>query len=282
MKNAYMAMTIAGSDSCGGAGIQADLKTISAIGVFASSVITAVTSQNTLEVRNVYPMSEQAVASQIDAVLSDLPIGAAKIGMLHSSGLCAAVAEALTKNKFAKPLILDPVMVATSGDSLSKQDLAEAMVEHLFPLASLVTPNLQEAAVLAGMKSVETPDKMTKAAERLIERGARAVLVKGGHLESRMLTNVLVYPENGHLERVEFTSEKISSTNTHGTGCSLSAAIAAYSAMGFGLKEATEKAIGFVHKAIEASKDLFLGHGHGSLNHFFDPKKLIINEDIRQ
>lgn len=278
MKNVSMAMTIAGSDCSGGAGVQADIKTMSALGVFASSCITALTCQNTMGVTDIMAVKESIIRGQIDAVLSDLPIKAVKIGMLFNSDICKTVSEALKANNFCGTVVLDPVMVATSGSNLASESLKDAMIKYLFPLSTLVTPNLHEAKVLAGCDDICTEEDMLRAGEKILSLGAKAVLVKGGHLEKENLKNLLIRNHNGDMVVEEFVSKKVNSRNTHGTGCSLSSAIASFCASGFSLSEAVAMATEFVHDAIVNAQDVFLGKGHGSLNHFFNPQKLQINE----
>lgn len=278
MKNVSMAMTIAGSDCSGGAGVQADIKTMSALGVFASSCITALTCQNTMGVTDIMAVKESIIRGQIDAVLSDLPIKAVKIGMLFNSDICKTVSEALKENNFCGTVVLDPVMVATSGSNLASESLKDAMIKYLFPLSTLVTPNLHEAKVLAGCDDICTEEDMLRAGEKILSIGAKAVLVKGGHLEKENLKNLLIRNHNGDMVVEEFVSKKVNSQNTHGTGCSLSSAIASFCASGFSLSEAVAMATEFVHDAIVNAQDVFLGKGHGSLNHFFNPQKLQINE----
>lgn len=278
MKNVSMAMTIAGSDCSGGAGVQADIKTMSALGVFASSCITALTCQNTMGVTDIMAVKESIIRGQIDAVLSDLPIKAVKIGMLFNSDICKTVSEALKANNFCGTVVLDPVMVATSGSNLASESLKDAMIKYLFPLSTLVTPNLHEAKVLAGCDDICTEEDMLRAGEKILSIGAKAVLVKGGHLEKENLKNLLIRNHNGDMVVEEFVSKKVNSRNTHGTGCSLSSAIASFCASGFSLSEAVAMATDFVHDAIVNAQDVFLGKGHGSLNHFFNPQKLQINE----
>lgn len=278
MKNVSMAMTIAGSDCSGGAGVQADIKTMSALGVFASSCITALTCQNTMGVTDIMAVKESIIRGQIDAVLSDLPIKAVKIGMLFNSDICKTVSEALKANNFCGTVVLDPVMVATSGSNLASESLKDAMIKYLFPLSTLVTPNLHEAKVLAGCDDICTEEDMLRAGEKILSLGAKAVLVKGGHLEKENLKNLLIRNHNGDMVVEEFVSQKVNSRNTHGTGCSLSSAIASFCASGFSLSEAVAMATEFVHDAIVNAQDVFLGKGHGSLNHFFNPQKLQINE----
>ncbi len=282
MKNVYMAMSIAGSDSCGGAGIQADIKTMSALGVFATTAITAVTCQNTMGVQAILPLSNDILKGQIESILADLPIRAIKIGMLHDESTARCVAETLQNSNYRGQIIVDPVMIATSGSRLSSNNLKDAIIEYLFPIATLLTPNLHEAEVLSGMNEIKNEDDMCKAAERIIKSGASAVLIKGGHLEGQKLKNILLQKENEELLFSEFVSEKIDSKNTHGTGCSLSSAIASFCAIGLPLKQSVEKATAFVHDAVLEAKDVFLGHGNGSLNHFFNPQKLIIDESIHK
>lgn len=278
MKNVSMAMTIAGSDCSGGAGVQADIKTMSALGVFASSCITALTCQNTMGVTDIMAVKESIIRGQIDAILSDLPIKAVKIGMLFNSDICKTVSEALKANNFCGTVVLDPVMVATSGSNLASESLKDAMIKYLFPLSTLVTPNLHEAKVLAGCDDICTEEDMLRAGEKILSIGAKAVLVKGGHLEKENLKNLLIRNHNGDMVVEEFVSQKVNSRNTHGTGCSLSSAIASFCASGFSLSEAVAMATDFVHDAIVNAQDVFLGKGHGSLNHFFNPQKLQINE----
>ncbi len=280
MKNIHMAMSIAGSDSSGGAGLQADLKTMSAIGVFGSSCVTAVTCQNTMGVYDVLPMPCSIVKGQIDAVLKDLPIKAIKIGMLFNEEIAKAVAESIKTNNFQGEVILDPVMIATSGNSLAQNNLKDAIIKHLLPVSTLLTPNLHEAQQLSGFGEIKNEEEMREVAKIIISLGAKAVLIKGGHLQRSKLRNILLQNRNGELVFSEFVSDRVNSKNTHGTGCSLSSAIASYCAIGYCIEEAVEKATIFVHDAVENAKDVFLGHGHGALNHFYNPQKLIINENI--
>jgi len=255
-----IALTIAGSDSGGGAGIQADLKTFHQFGVFGTSVITAVTAQNTMGVRAWEPVPVELVTRQLDAVADDLPPIAVKSGMLGSAALVAAVADGIARRRLPN-YVLDPVMVATSGDRLLERDAERLIVQRLVPLADLVTPNLDEAAVLVG-GSVRDPDAMERAGRTLVQLGARAALVKGGHLAGDAVVDVLV--TGGTVRR--FTQPRLETTSTHGTGCTLSAAIAAGLALGRPLERAVEDALDFVHRAIAAAPGL--GHGHGPLNHF--------------
>ena len=255
-----IALTIAGSDSGGGAGIQADLKTFHQFGVFGTSVITAVTAQNTMGVRAWEPVPVELVTRQLDAVADDLPPIAVKSGMLGSAALVAAVADGIARRRLPN-YVLDPVMVATSGDRLLERDAERLIVQQLVPLALLVTPNLDEAAVLLG-GSVRDPDDMERAGRTLVQLGARAALVKGGHLAGDAVVDVLVM--GGTVRR--FTRPRLETTSTHGTGCTLSAAIAAGLALGRPLERAVEDALDFVHRAIAAAPGL--GQGNGPLNHF--------------
>ena len=255
-----IALTIAGSDSGGGAGIQADLKTFHQFGVFGTSVITAVTAQNTVGVRAWEPVPVSLVTRQLDALLEDLPPAAVKSGMLGAAPLVEAVAAGIARREVAN-YVLDPVMVATSGDRLLDRDAERLIVRLLVPLAALVTPNLDEAHVLVG-EPVRTPDDMERAARALVRLGARAALVKGGHLEGAEVVDVLV--EGTQVRR--FTRPRLETTSTHGTGCTLSAAIAAGLALGRPLERAVIDGLDFVHRAMAAAPGL--GRGHGPLNHF--------------
>ena len=261
-----IALTIAGSDSGGGAGLQADLKTFHQFGVFGTSVVTAVTAQNTVGVRGWQGLPPELVTSQIDALADDLPPLAVKSGMLGSAELVEAVADGIARRRLPR-YVLDPVMVATSGDRLLERAAERLIAERLVPLATLVTPNLDEAAILVGDR-VTAPDDMERAGRALLKLGAQAALVKGGHLpreeegEGDEIVDVLVM--DGAVRR--FTHTRLDTTSTHGTGCTLSAAIAAGLAHGRPLERAVEDALDFVHRAIAAAPGL--GHGHGPLNHF--------------
>lgn len=270
-------LTIAGSDSCGGAGIQADIKTISALGLFASSVVTAITAQNTLEVKEVFPLSSSLIKKQIDAVLEDFPVKAIKIGMLFNKEIIKAVADSIKEHNFKGSLVLDPVMVSTSGSILLKKDAQWAMIEELFPLVDIVTPNLIECANLVGQKEINNMRDLRNAA-LFIKQNLRAqrVLVKGGHFDSENSTDVFLDVDNNFHE---FHSERLFSKNTHGTGCSLSSALASYLALGYDYNTSVGLAKEYVYSAIQNSKDLFSGHGNGCLNHFFNPQKLLFNGD---
>ena len=255
-----IALTIAGSDSGGGAGIQADLKTFHRFGVFGTSVITAITAQNTRGVADWRAVETQLVTGQIDAVASDLRPHAVKSGMLGDARIVRAVAEGIARHQFDN-YVLDPVMVATSGDLLLEPDAVDAIRHALLPLASLVTPNLDEARVLTGTP-VGTPDEMRQAARSLVGLGARAALIKGGHLDDPDVVDIFF--DGSEIE--EFRSARIDTRNLHGTGCTLSAAIAAGLALGRPMKRAVGEGLGFVHRAIATAPGL--GEGHGPLNHW--------------
>jgi len=256
-----IALTIAGSDSGGGAGIQADLKTFARFGVFGTSAITAVTAQNTLGVSAWERVSPALVRAQIDAVAQDLRPTAIKSGMLGDAEVVRAVAAGGREHAL-RPYVLDPVMVATSGDPLLAPDSVSAIVEELFPLASLVTPNLDEVAILTGERPTDVAGMESAARELVTRRGARAALVKGGHLEGAELTDVLF---DGRSIR-RFTHARVDTSSTHGTGCTLSAAIAAALALRVPLDGAVELGLEYVRRALVSAPGL--GAGHGPLNHF--------------
>jgi hydroxymethylpyrimidine/phosphomethylpyrimidine kinase len=260
-----IALTIAGSDSGGGAGIQADLKTFQQFGVFGTSVIVALTAQNTREVRAVETVPEAMVSAQLTALAEDLPPAALKTGMLAEAGLVRLVARAIRENGWG-PLVVDPVMVSTSGARLLSTEAEEVVREDLLPLAALVTPNLDEAAILTGRVVHDVPT-MERAGATLIRFGAGAALIKGGHLSGPVLTDVLVTPSGTR----HFPRPRIETQSVHGTGCTLSAAIAAGLALGRPLDRAVEDGLDFVHRAIAAAPGL--GGGHGPLNHLVPAPK---------
>jgi len=263
-------LTIAGSDSGGGAGIQADLKTISALGCFGTTAITAITAQNTLGVSGIHPIPVEFVKSQIKAVMDDLRPSVIKIGMVHSAAQAIGIAEALGDYKNV-PVVFDPVMVASSGDHLLAEDTIATFKKVLFPLAKMVTPNLDEAAILADME-IKCIDDMKAAAVRIMQYGPYSVLIKGGHLKGTDLFDV--YLDQNGVEHV-YSSKKINTINTHGTGCSLSSAIVSFIALGNDHNQSISKSKIYIQHAIEQGKDVKTGEGHGPLNHFFDPQKLI-------
>jgi len=257
------ALTIAGSDSGGGAGIQADLKTFSALGVYGTSVITAVTAQNTRAVTDVHPIPNATVAAQIAAVLDDIRVDCIKIGMLGDAALIETVARAL--EGYHGPVVLDPVMVAKSGARLLPDAARAALIAQLLPRADLLTPNLPEAAALLGRAEAETDADMQDQGAQLREMGARAVLMKGGHGQGETCTDWLVADEPIRLD-----APRIATRNTHGTGCTLSSAIAAGLAKGLTLPDAVETAHRWLHRAILAADALKIGQGHGPVHHFHE------------
>lgn len=259
------ALTIAGSDSGGGAGIQADLKTFQELNVFGMSAITAVTAQNTLGVHGVYPLSVEAVINQIEAIGTDLGTNAVKTGMLFSSEIIEAVSNCIKKFQWEN-VVVDPVMIAKGGASLLQNEAVTALKEHLLPLAMVITPNIPEAEVLAEM-SIHTLEDRMEAAKRLHKLGAKHVIIKGGHGEEEELVDLLY---NGK-EFSYFTGNRITTKNTHGTGCTFAAAVTAEIAKGNSVQGAVETAKSFIQAAIE--DDLELGNGHGPTNHWAYQKR---------
>lgn len=257
-----IALTIAGSDSGGGAGIQADLKTFSALGVYGASVVTAVTAQNTHGVTAVETLSPAIVAAQIDAVLADLRVGAIKIGMVSRSETIRTIAERLRAH--GRNAVLDPVMVATAGDRLLREDAVDALRSELLPLAEIVTPNLPEAAILAREAMAGSEEAMESQAETILRGGAANVLVKGGHGKGEMSADLLFGAAGVH----RFERPRLVTTHDHGTGCTLSAAIAASLAKGAGLVGAVEAAKAYLHEALAAAEALNVGQGRGPVHHF--------------
>ena len=259
-----IALTIAGSDSSGGAGIQADLKAFSALGVYGASVITALTAQNTLGVCAIHDVPDDMIAAQMDAVFSDLAVGAVKIGMLSRPGAIRTVAEGLARHG-ARPVVLDPVMVAASGARLLTDDSLASLKELLIPAADLLTPNLPEAAALLGVAEAASEDDMRAQGEALLALGARAVLMKGGHGTGAESVDLLVTPSG----ITRLAAPRHASRNTHGTGCTRSSAIAAGLAAGAPLPDAVAAAKAYITGAIAAADVLDIGHGHGPVHHFF-------------
>jgi hydroxymethylpyrimidine/phosphomethylpyrimidine kinase len=258
-------MTIAGSDSGGGAGIQADLKTCSALGVYATTVITALTAQNTVSVKGIFAVDPSFVTAQIDAIMEDIGTDAAKTGMLDSQEVIQAVSEAVRKWRIEK-LVVDPVMVAKSGDLLLKPDAVRALLEKLLPVSYVVTPNIPEAQTILGGMTISSVNDMKEAAEKLHRLGPRYVVLKGGHLASGKVVDILY---DGKQFKT-FEADRIPSRNTHGTGCTFSAAIAAFLARGEKIEDAVAKAKQYVTEAIKTG--LAVGTGHGPLNHFHECK----------
>jgi hydroxymethylpyrimidine/phosphomethylpyrimidine kinase len=259
-----VAATIAGSDSSGGAGVQADLKTFAALGVYGASVITALTAQNTEKVAAILNVPPDFIAAQIDAVFSDLDVGAVKIGMLSRPATIEAVARGLVRHN-AENIVLDPVMVASSGDRLLSPEAVGALRRLLIPRALLVTPNLPEAAALTGASLARNEAEMEVQAREILALGARNVLIKGGHGDGEESVDLLM----GQGEVVRLSAERIATKNTHGTGCTLSAAIAAGLAKGRDLINASQDAKAYVTAAIAGADRLQVGHGHGPLHHFY-------------
>jgi hydroxymethylpyrimidine/phosphomethylpyrimidine kinase len=280
-------LTIAGSDSGGGAGLQADLKVITALGGYGMSVITAITAQNTLGVTRIQDVDLDVVKAQMDAVFSDIGVDIVKIGMLASPEIVQIVAKTLRKYGIKK-VVLDPVLRATSGASLGGDDTAQAIIQELFPLAMLVTPNMDETSLLLG-RDIVGPDDFKLAAQELLDMGPQAVLIKGGHLDSThtQITDYLMWrtiEENLEVvESKEFKHYRVNTANTHGTGCSLASAIATYLASGHDLSHAVAKAIAYVEAGLEAGRFLSIGEGPGPLWHMHDfyPTALLDEKEKR-
>lgn len=256
-------LTIAGSDSGGGAGIQADLKTFAAHGCYGLSVITALTAQNTVGVTAIHEVPPEFVAAQLDAVLTDIGVDAVKIGMLSTPAVIETVAEKLARYGTGN-IVLDPVMVATSGDRLLRDDAIQVLRDRLLPMATVITPNIPEAEVLLDRK-INSPAELQQAALDLLQLGAASALVKGGHFEASSSDDALADP--GGFTWIE--GKRISTRNTHGTGCTLSSAIAAGLGLGLELEEAVRQAKTYITGAIEAGSRYTLGHGHGPVCHHF-------------
>jgi len=259
-----IALTIAGSDSGGGAGVQADLKTFSALGVYGSSVVTALTAQNTRSVTRIEAVSTAMIAAQIDAVFDDLDIRAVKLGMLGEAEAITAVSRGLANCSL--PIVLDPVMVAKSGDRLLPAKACEALRHRLFPLATLLTPNLPEAADLLGCAPAEDEAEMTRQGHALLRLGPRAVLMKGGHGSGEHCVDLLITDAG----TTRLAAPRLATQNTHGTGCTLSSAIAAGLAQGMALEQAVTRAHAYLQGAIEAADALDIGGGHGPVHHFHE------------
>jgi hydroxymethylpyrimidine/phosphomethylpyrimidine kinase len=262
-----IALTIAGSDSSGGAGIQADLKTFAALGVYGASVITALTAQNTTGVTGVFPVPSSFIAAQFEAVVSDLAVDAIKTGMLGDAETVEVVASLL--GKITKPVVVDPVMVATSGDVLLPPDAVAAVRETLIPRATLITPNLPEAAKLLDCAIAETENDMRQQAEALLKLGCSAVLLKGGHGSGDASVDIFF---DGTTSR-QLSRPRIATRNTHGTGCTLSAAIAAHIALGRTPSDAVAASKAFVWHALQSGSEQTIGRGHGPIDHTFDRQK---------
>ena len=262
-------LSIAGSDSGGGAGIQADLKTFAALGCYGTTAITAVTAQNTLGVTAIHAVPAEILQAQLAAVFDDIGVDAVKIGMLHSPEIVRVVAQALRSHR-VRHVVLDPVMVATSGDRLIAPETVAVLVRELFPLACVVTPNLDEAALLLG-RPIETVGQLDDAARDLLALGAPAVLLKGGHLAGDTVVDLLAVAGQPPAEWQRLQSARIASRNVHGTGCTLSSAIAAQLALGHDLPQAVTLARSYILQAIATGADVRTGAGHGPLNHGHAP-----------
>jgi len=259
IKTYYRALTIAGSDSGGGAGIQADLKTFSALGCYGMSVITALTAQNTVEIKGVYPVPPEFIADQIDAVVGGMGTDAVKIGMLHSREVIETVADRLMHHNCSH-IVLDPVMIAKSGDKLLREDAIAALRVKLFTLAHIITPNLPEASVLL-KREITTVEEMPRAARELAEMGCCNVLLKGGHLSMDQTMDLLYMGEKGII--VKFDGKRVNTRNSHGTGCTLSSAIAANLAKGQALSFAVKNAKEYITNALIEGANFRIGFGHG-------------------
>lgn len=271
-----IALTIAGSDSGGGAGIQADLKAFSAMGAYGASVLTALTAQNTTGVTAIHDVPGDFVTAQMDAVYSDLAVVATKIGMLSQRSIIEAVAAGIETHG-AQQIVLDPVMVTTSGSLLLSEDAVESLKTRLLPMADLITPNLFEAAVLLGEEPAKDKADMEAQAAQLLEIGAKSVLLKGGHFHSATADDLYLSPDDNRW----YSAPRVQTENTHGTGCTLSAAIAAGLAKGKPMSEAIKEAKQYLSQAIAHADELTIGHGPGPVNHFHAYWKSQVLEDSK-
>ncbi len=269
-------LTIAGFDGSGGAGLQADLKTFAALNCYGLSALTALPIQNTQGISTCYELPLQSITDQLVCLFDDIPVNAIKVGMLFTGAIIHAVADFLESHSQNIPIVLDPVMVATSGDPLLKPDAVEALVTRLFPLSTLLTPNLKEAEALTNLKA-STPEEMLIMAQQVKNMGAKAVLLKGGHLPQKFDANDL-FLENTKCPQW-INKPRIRTPNTHGTGCTLSSAVAAYLAHGFDVATSCHKAKNYLHDALLSAKNHRLGHGAGPVDHFFN-QHTIINQEI--
>lgn len=268
-------LSIAGSDPSGGAGIQADLKTLSALGVYAASVITALTVQNTCGVSRVVCVEPEVVEAQIRAVVSDLRPRVIKVGMVGSQAVLEAIVRTLRDVAGDVPLIVDPILKSSSGANLMEPAAQAYFCRHFLPLVTLLTPNLPETAALTGLP-VESAADVRRAAARLLDMGPEAVLIKGGHAGGPQKQDVLFWhAADGSLQHAAFEAPAVATRNTHGTGCTLSSAIAAYRARGLAWPEAVAGAKRYITQALQAGADVTIGQGTGPLNHFFSPQPLI-------
>lgn len=269
-------LSIAGSDSGGGAGIQADLKTCAALGCYGMTAITAITVQNTLGVTGIHGIPLDTVRGQIDAVVQDIGVDVVKIGMLATPDVVSVVADAIRRHQI-RSVVLDPVMVATSGDRLIVPETAQALVQELFPLATVITPNLDEAALLLG-RDIDGIAALDAAVADLLAMGAPAVLLKGGHLSGDLVMDVLGRQGQQAGDYLRLQSQRIVTHNGHGTGCTLSSAIASFLAQGLALEAAVTEARRYILGAIEAGAEVYTGQGHGPLNHGYAPRAQLIVE----
>ena len=266
MRNYFTVLTIAGSDSSGGAGIQADIKTMSAIGCYGMSAITSITAQNTTGVRSIMPVTPQVVADQIDMVMEDVPPLAIKIGMLCNAEIAATVADKLEQYRPGN-VVLDPVMVSTSGSLLLEQDAIDVVTSRLFPLSTIITPNQHEARVLTGETETD------RQARVLMDMGAENILIKGGDTDRNDVKIDFLYLDK-KISPIRLSSDAVDTPNTHGTGCTLSSAIASFLALGYDLTSAVRHAKLYISHALEAGSFVTVGKGHGLVNHFFSPRRL--------
>lgn len=273
VKTYKFALTIAGSDSGGCAGIQADIKTFSSLGVFATSAITAITAQNTQRVKSIQPISPEILRDQITSVLEDFDIGAIKTGMLFNDENMKIIFETYRNNI---PMVVDPVMIATSGSNLIQEKSIFSIKKYLYPIARVLTPNLDEASYLLGKKLNTIEDIELACKEFVNSHGLYSVLIKGGHLKDSSNKSIDFFYSKENNKILRFESDMINTNNTHGTGCTLSSAIAAYLCLGYDLVDSIANAKNYITKAIENSAGIYIGKGEGGVNHFHDHKKLVI------
>ena len=276
IKRYPVVLSIAGSDSSGGAGIQADLKTFSALGVYGATAITAITAQNTVGVNSQLAISPEMVYNQIVAVVEDIAPSAIKIGMLANKEVATIVADALSCYNI--PTILDPVMVSSSGHRLLSLDAQEVVKERLLPLSTLVTPNIPEMEALTAM-SLTTAEEKLSAAQYLLSLGAQAVLLKGGHEEGDTKCDTLYRLDGSNITQLHLSTPTVATKNIHGTGCTLSSAIAAFMARGLALREAVQEAKNYITEAILSGADIAIGNGFGPVNHLFNPLPMQVYEE---
>lgn len=275
-KSYPVVLSIAGSDSSGGAGIQADLKTFASLGVYGATAITAITAQNTQGVHSQLAIPAQMVYDQIVAVVDDVHPSFIKIGMLANVDIVTAVAEALSR--YSIPIILDPVIISSTGHRLLSFEAQDIVKQRLLPMSMLVTPNIPEIIALTN-HSVTTYMDKEQASKHLLDYGAKAILVKGGHEDGKTKSDILFTYSQSGIEVTSFTSETIPTRNTHGTGCTLSSAITAFLARGCSMTKAIQEAKKYITEAIRSGADIAIGHGIGPVNHGFNPKKMLVYDD---